>query len=176
MPTSGVARRYARALFEIAAEDKSVERWSNDLDVIRDLLEEPTLQAFFANPSVPTDQKMRLLDSSLTVVQPKARNFVNVLIENGRVAAIGDIVDTFNDDVNRMRGIVHANVTTAVRLNEAESAEIVRGLERLTGRRVTVSSEVDPSILGGFVARIGDRLIDASVIGRLTALRNRLMA
>jgi F-type H+-transporting ATPase subunit delta len=171
-----VARRYARAIFEIAAEDNQIEPWSNDLEVIRGLLEEPTLQAFFANPAVPTDQKMRMLDSSLTQVEPKARNFVNVLVENGRVSAIGDIVDAFNAEVNRLRGIVHAHVTTAVRLNDVEEAEVVHGLERLTGGHVVVSSDVDPSILGGFVARIGDRLIDASVVGRLVALRKTLMA
>jgi F-type H+-transporting ATPase subunit delta len=171
-----VARRYARAIFEIAAEDNQIERWSNDLEVIRGLLEEPTLQAFFANPAVPTDQKMRMLDSSLTQVEPKGRNFVNVLVENGRVSAIGDIVDAFNAEVNRLRGIVHARVTTAVRLNDAEEADVVHGLERLTGGHVVVSSDVDPSILGGFVARIGDRLIDASVVGRLAALRKTLMA
>jgi F-type H+-transporting ATPase subunit delta len=176
MPTSGVARRYARAIFEIAIADNRIDRWANDLEIIRGLLEEPTLQAFFANPAVPTDQKMRMLDNSLTNVEPKARNFVNVLVENGRVSAIGDIVDAFNAEVNRLRGVVHAHVTTAVRLNDAEEAEVVRGLERLTGGHVVVSSDVDPAILGGFVARIGDRLIDASVVGRLAALRKSLMA
>jgi F-type H+-transporting ATPase subunit delta len=171
-----VARRYAHAIFDIASEDDQIDRWSNDLEVIRGLLEEPTLQAFFANPAVPTDQKMRMLDSSLTQVEPYARNFVNVLVENGRVSAIGDIVDAFNAEVNRLRGIVHAHVTTAVRLSDSEEAEVVHGLERMTGGHVVVSSDVDPSILGGFVARIGDRLIDASVTGRLAALRKTLMA
>jgi F-type H+-transporting ATPase subunit delta len=176
MPTSGVARRYARAVFEIATEHNNVDRWSNDLELIRDLLEDPTLQAFFANPAVSTEQKMRMLDSSLNNVDPMAKNFVNVLVENGRVSAIGEIVDAFVVEVNRMRGIVYARVTTAVRVDEPESTEIVRGLEKLTGRHVIVTNDVDPSILGGFVARIGDRLIDASVIGRLNALRIRLMA
>jgi F-type H+-transporting ATPase subunit delta len=161
---------------EIATEEGDVDRWSRDLELIRSSLEDPTLQAFFASPAVPTDEKMRALDSSLTGVQPKARNFVSVLIENGRVEAIGDIVSAFNAEVDRLRGIVHARVTTAVALDDRETSEVIRGLERITGQRVVVSTEVDPAILGGFVARIGDRLIDASVIGRLNALRNRLMA
>ncbi len=176
MPTSGVARRYARAIFEIATSDNSIDTWEHDLDIIRDVLGDPTLQAFFANPAVPTDQKMRLLENSLTGVGSTARNFVNVLIENGRVSAINDIVDTFHEEVDRLRGIVHAHVTTAVRLNDQESAVVVQGLESLTGRHVIVSTGVDPSILGGFVARIGDQLIDASVVGRLNALRASLMA
>jgi F-type H+-transporting ATPase subunit delta len=176
MPTSGVARRYARAVLEIATEERDVERWSRDLQLIRGSLEDPTLQAFFANPAVPADEKMRALDTSLTSVQPKARNFVSVLIENGRVDAIGEIVDVFDAEVDRLRGIVHARVKTAVALDDRETAEIVRGLERITRQRVIVATDVDPAILGGFVARIGDRLIDASVIGRLNALRNRLMA
>jgi F-type H+-transporting ATPase subunit delta len=176
MPTSGVARRYARAVLEIATEEHSVDRWSSDLQLIRSLLDDPALQAYFENPAVPTDQKIRAIDSSLMNVDPKARNFVYVLIENGRVAAIDEVVGAFTAEVDRLRGIVHAQIKTAVPMDEPESAEIVRGLERLTGRRVVVSSEVDPSILGGFVARIGDRLIDASVVGRLNALRNRLMA
>jgi len=176
MPTSGAARRYARAVLDIAIEERDVDRWSSDLQIILGLLQDPTLQAFFASPAVPTDEKLRALESSLTNVQPKARNFVSVLSENRRVAAIGEIVDAFDAEVDRLRGIVHARVKTAVAMDDRETAEIVHGLERITGQRVIVATEVDPAILGGFVARIGDRLIDASVIGRLNALRNRLMA
>src|SRR5260370_21435557 len=128
MPTSGVARRYARAVFEIATERHNVDRWSNDLELIRDLLEDPTLQAFFANPAVSTEQKMRMLDSSLTNVDPSAKNFVNVLVENGRVSAIGASVDAFVVEVNRLRGIAYARLTTARRVSTPQSPESARGL------------------------------------------------
>ncbi len=176
MATSGVARRYARALFEIAETDQDFDGWLRDLRSIQTVLEDPTVSAFLENPAIATEQKLRLIDHALGDIGTKPRNFVYVLVENGRTGLIGDVVAAFSELLDRRRGLVHARVTTAVHLNEEETDYLTRRLEELTGRRVVLSTSVDPSILGGFVARIGDQLIDASVRGRLNALRESLMA
>jgi len=176
MPTSGVARRYARAVFDIANEENDLDGWLRELHAIRDLLQDPTLASFLASPTVPAEAKMRMCDNAMAHIGEKQRNFVYVLIQNRRIGLIPDVVTAYEDFLNQQRGIVHARVTTAVPLNDREADIVSRRLDEVTGRKVVMSASVDPAIIGGFVARIGDQLIDASVVGRLQALRASLMA
>ena len=176
MPTSGVARRYARAVFEIASAENNLDGWLRDLRGIQSLLEEPALAAMLKSPAVSREAKLRRCEELLQQFGEKQRNFVSVLIQNQRGGIIPDVVTSFEEELDRSRGIVHAQVTTAIPLKELEAADVRRRLERVTGRQVVMSAVVDPSIVGGFVARIGDQLIDASVVGRLQALRASLMA
>ena len=176
MPTSGVARRYARAVFEIASEENNLDGWLRDLRAIRNLLGEPTLAALLTSPAVPREAKLRRCEGLLQQFGEKQRNFVSVLIQNQRGGIIPSVVASFEEELDRSRGIVHAQVTTAIPFKDHELADICRRLEGVTGQEVVMSTSVDPTIVGGFVARIGDQLIDASVVGRLQALRASLMA
>jgi F-type H+-transporting ATPase subunit delta len=176
MPTSGVARRYARAVFEIAQEDHDLDGWLRDLRTIRDVFRDPTLSAFLESPAVSTDQKLKLLESSTGTLGVKQRSFVALLIENRRAAIIESIVETYEGMLDEARGVVHARVTTAVPLNAEMTAAVAARLKGIVRRDVILATSVDPSIIGGFVARVGDQLIDASVVGRLNALRESLMA
>ncbi|HLZ08438.1 MAG TPA: F0F1 ATP synthase subunit delta [Chloroflexota bacterium] len=176
MPTSGVARRYARAVFAIASEQNDHDQWLRDLRAIRDMLNDPGVSAYLASPTVAVDAKMHACDLLMPRIGEKQRNLVNVLIQNRRIGLVSDVVAAFEEELDRSRGIVHAVVTTAIPLGVAEEANVARRLEAMTGRKVLMTSTVDPTILGGFVARIGDQLIDASIVGRLQALRASLMA
>jgi F-type H+-transporting ATPase subunit delta len=176
MATSGVARRYARAVFDIASEEHNLDGWLRDLRAIQSLFEEPNLAAYLSSPAVPREAKLRQSAEILKSFGEKQRNFVSVLIQNERGGIIPSIVTAFQDELDRSRGIVHAQVTTAIPLKDDEVADVRRGLEGVTGRLVVMTTAVDPGIVGGFVARIGDQLIDASVVGRLQALRASLMA
>ncbi|HEY8885724.1 MAG TPA: ATP synthase F1 subunit delta [Chloroflexota bacterium] len=176
MATIGVARRYARAVFEIAQEEHDLAGWERDLHTIADVLKDPRLSAYLASPAVPTEEKLRLVETTLGGLSEKRRSLVSLLIENGRTSNLGQIVDAFDTLLNEARGIVHARVTTAVPLSDSEVADVAEHLKGVVHRDVILSTAVDPSIIGGFVARIGDRLIDASVIGRLNALRESLIA
>jgi F-type H+-transporting ATPase subunit delta len=176
MPTSGVARRYARAVFEIASGENNLDGWLRDLRAIQSLLEEPTLAAMLTSPAVPREAKLRQCEGVLQQFGEKQRNFVSVLIQNQRGGIIPDVVASYEEELDRSRGVVHAQVTTAIPLKDVEAADVRHRLEQVTRREVVMSTLVDPSIVGGFVARIGDQLIDASVVGRLQALRASLMA
>src|SRR5437660_1221991 len=107
MATTGVARRYARAILDIAKDENNIDGWLRDLEVIRSILSEPTLLAFLASPAVAVTEKIKILDDSLPGIGIKARHFVDVLIENGRILETDDVVDTFRSEVDRLRGIVH---------------------------------------------------------------------
>jgi F-type H+-transporting ATPase subunit delta len=176
MASSGVARRYAQAVFEIARQDDDLDTWATDLRTIRDTLEDSTTKSILENPVIPTDAKLALVAKNLHGLGEKQRNFAYVLVESHRTGAIADIASIFQSELDRLRGIVHARVTTAVHLSAEEQSDVTRRLEALTGRKVVMTTSVDPTILGGFVARIGDRLIDGSVVQRLNALRETLMA
>jgi F-type H+-transporting ATPase subunit delta len=176
MATSGVARRYAQAIYDIAREEHDLDGWQHDLHVIATVLQEPTLKALLDNPSVSFEQKSQVIEDSFSALGPKRRSLVQLLVENGRVSLIDDILSAYEAMVNRARGVVTARVSTAVPLTPSEIEAIARRLQAMTGQKVVVTPDVDPSLIGGFVARIGDRLIDGSVVGRLAALRARVMA
>lgn len=174
---NGVARRYARAIFEIAQEERDLDGWLQSLRTIRDVLQASELRALLENPNASLADKARIVELTLFPrLAPKPRNFVLVLVENRRTSLIDDILTAYEAEVNAARGVVAAQVTTAVPLSSEEAAAVSRRLENITGRRVQMTTVVDPSLIGGFVARIGDRMIDASVLGRLAALRTSLMA
>jgi len=176
MPTSGVARRYARAVFAIANEQDDHDEWLRDLRAVREIMEDPAVAAYLSSPAVSEEAKMHACDGLIERIGKKQRNLVNVLIQNRRIGLISEVVTAFEEELDRSRGIVHAVVTTAIPLSDTEETNVGRRLEAITGRKVVMTSSVDPSILGGFVARIGDQLIDASVVGRLQALRASLLA
>ncbi len=169
-----VARRYARAAFDLAVSAGQEEAWLRDLRVMESILTQPELAALLENPAVTFDEKREVVGRALEGLEPMRRNFAFVLIEHRRAAEIPEIVEEFQQELNAYQGIAIAEVTTAVPLDEAESRAVAGRLERLVGKRIILEKRVDPSILGGVIARIGDRLIDGSIAGQLESLRREL--
>ena len=101
-------------------------------------------------------------------------NLARILVHRGRTALAAQIAEAFQELADAARGIAHAEVTTAVPLSEGEAKAVAEKLAEITGKQVVVQTRVDEGIIGGLVARIGDRLIDGSTRSRLAALRCRL--
>jgi F-type H+-transporting ATPase subunit delta len=176
MQTGGAAKRYAQAIFEIARDTNTFDAWQRDLDSMTQLITDQTGRAFFASPSVSNAQKRQVAERYLGPrVQPMALNLARLLIERDRFAQADRIAATFADLVRDHQGVAVAEVTTAVPLDGASTEEIRQRLGALVGKRVEVRPHVDPSIIGGVVARVGDYLIDGSVTSQLNRLRTRLM-
>ncbi len=169
-----IARRYARAVFDIAVASGDVDGWLRDLRSIQSFLGQADVSMLLENPAIPLAEKQAVVDQGLARLGQLQRNFVYVLIANGRVSQIDGIVAEFQRLVNDYRGVAVAEVTTAVPLDERETRVVAGQIEALLGKKVVLEKRVDPSILGGVVARIGDRLIDGSLAGQLAALRNQL--
>ncbi len=169
-----VARRYARAVFDLAVAQNAVDGWLGDLLTVQGFLDSAGVRALLENPEVAFAQKQEVVDQGLAQLSQLARNFVYVLVQHGRVGAIDDIVAEFRRLVNDYHGIAVATVTTAVPLEDKESQEVARRLEALVGKRIVLEKRVDPGILGGVVARIGDHVIDGSLASQLNALRDNL--
>jgi F-type H+-transporting ATPase subunit delta len=177
VPASASARRYASAAFDVANATGDFDGWLNTLLEFARILQMPSARVIFASPAVPTPQKRAALDRLLPNASPMVRNFFHILAERDRLAEVPGIAEALRDLINQHRGIITAEVTTAVALDAELQRLVAQRLATYLNRapdKVTISSRVDPAIIGGVVARVGDRLIDDSVRGRLERLRRTL--
>jgi F-type H+-transporting ATPase subunit delta len=176
-----VAGRYARALAELigAGDPAALQRAAAELDLLADVFRlDPKLTTFFEDPSVRLAHKRQAGEAlaAKARLSETGRRFLGTLVENGRVGAIPAIAAEFTEIADAMIGVVPAEATVAVRLTEAEVASFTRALETMTGRRVRLSVKVDPAVIGGARTRVGSRVFDGTLRGRLDALRRRLAA
>jgi F-type H+-transporting ATPase subunit delta len=171
------ARRYAEAAFEIAERDGTLDKWVADLETAVGLLEAGDVARLLANPAIPTATRSSIAEGVLRgQVSDRARNLVLLLVRRGRADLLPGVERELRRLRDRQAGIVPATVTSAAPLDDAEVAALRERLGPIAGGTIDMTVTVDPSILGGVVVRLGDRLIDGSVRGRLERLRSRLAA
>lgn len=168
------ARRYAEAAHLIARQERREDQWRDGLQDIATLFGDPAAQRFFANSGVPVAAKAQLLDRSLAGLPTDILNLARLLLRRQRSRLAPQISQAYQELLDKEKGISHANVVSAVPLTPDELREVQQKVEQMTGGTVIVQTEVDESILGGLIVRIGDRLIDGSTRSRLLALRQRL--
>jgi len=175
MPITTSARRYAQAVFELAQESDKLEEWRQDLRKIAELVEDTEFMALMENPKLPLEVKTKLAQERLKGINPLAMNLVCLLVTKGRLKNADQIAEEYKRLLNNYYGIAVAEVTTAIPLDEADKEKLNRHLEAVAGRKVTITLQVDPAILGGFVARIEDTLIDGSLRSKLGELKKTLV-
>lgn len=173
---AGSANRYAKAIFELAAEDGKIEAWSRELALIRDVLDDPTARAILANPSVSVETRLKAVEAlDVPGISTRGLNLMRLLVASRRVDRIDEIVEHFEVLADAAAGRVRASVTTAIPLSEADREKLGADLSARLGKDVRLVAQVDPSILGGLLLQVGDRLTDASVAGRLDQLRRKVL-
>ena len=173
---TAAARRYARAVFDLAREEGEVEEWGRRLARIRDLFADAEVASVLSNPTIPNAQREGLVATAPQLFDDKTTNLARLLIESGRVREAEGVEDEFQRLADVAAGRVRATVTTAIELTAPDRERIARELSKRLNREVRVSAEVDPRILGGLKLQYGDRVVDASVATRLQQLRRRLAA
>ena len=173
---SAAAKRYAQAVLGLAKERGTLDAWQRDLKLLNDAMADPTVAAFLASPNVSEANKVQLVDYILAQAQPEARNLAHLLIERQRIGVVPDLYRIYIEAVLAERGIAVAEVTTAEPLTIEEQQAVRAQLARIVGKEVELQMRTDPSIIGGIVARVGDQLIDGSVVNQLRRLRARLAA
>ena len=173
-----LARKYARAIFELACEENALSAYGNDLAKVQQTYVDcPELKAYLCNPNIqPEDKKSLLKDVFGDDVREMVLNFLLLLIDKRRMMVFDAIAAIFTQLSNDKRGIAVADVTTVEPLSETQKAELMEKLGRVTGKEVSLREHRDPSLIGGVVVRIGDRRIDGSIKGRLAAMTAELMA
>jgi F-type H+-transporting ATPase subunit delta len=173
---AGSASRYAKAIFELATEQGKIDAWSRELDLIRSVLADPTARAILANPSVSLETRLKAVDElDLPGIGPQGLNLMRLLVASRRVDRIDEIAEHFEVLADEAAGRVRASVTTAIPLSDADREKLGRDLSAQLGKDVRMVANVDPSILGGLLLRVGDRLTDASVAGRLDQVRRKVL-
>jgi len=168
------ARRYSQAVFEIAMERQELDRWQSDLRKIASLGEDAALVALLENPRLHFNDKARLLSEQLGDINPLALNLVYLLVARGRLSMLGEIADEYQRLLDSYRGIEQAEVTTAIPLDDEDKLRLGERLGAIVGKKVVIKPEVDSSLIGGIVARIGGKLLDGSTRSRLEALKREL--
>ena len=174
MAAGSSARRHAQAVFQIALEQDILDEWQADLDEIASAFADEDLNQVLESPRIRPDQKQELAGQRLAGLGPLARNLASLLVSKGRMALAGDIAEEYGALLDDHRGVGTAEVITAVPLDSQTEKRIVDQMSKATGKRITLTSSVDPDIVGGVVIKIGDRLMDGSTRTKLSAMRNTL--
>jgi len=170
------ALRFAEAAFAVARDTNELDVWLAALEQASVVFENHAAAIFLSSPVEPAEKKQAVLAELLPGIPPTVTNFFAILAHRDRLDLIPQIVTAFRRLLNEHRNVVVADVTTAVPIDERQKALIASRLGRRLGKTVTLETHVDPSILGGVVAQVGDDVIDGSVRGRLERLRRALTA
>lgn len=178
MKGGAVARRYAKALIDLAGREQRMAEIGAQLQQHLELIRTHTeLQHIFYNPGVTADIKTSVLQGILQRTQPHTlvRNFMLLLVEKDRLRQFEGICEAYEAMANeRMRRVV-AHVTTAVELDTTQRQAVMQKLTQITQKEVRMETHIDPSILGGLVVRIDHVVLDGSLQGQLTRLRQELV-
>ena len=170
------ARRYAQAIYQLAVEKDHLENWTEDLSVLAASISDELFVSFADSPKVETDQKTAVIKEAFAgSISDLAMNLVCLLAARGSVSSLPAIADSFQELVDGEKGLVRAEITSAIRLSDDQQTSITTALSNIVGKELTVTTRVDESIVGGFVARVGDRLIDGSLKTRLEDMKRELV-
>jgi len=171
-----LARRYAKALFSLGKEDGKNEGYSEALNAIAELYADESIANALVNPLYPLEARQKVMakiaeaagaDTILT-------NFLNLLVEKKRAGILPDIAHEMQVMVDEAQNISHASVISAIELDEGLKEKIQQTLEKITGNKVILEASVDPSIIGGIIAKVGDLVLDGSIKTQLNGLKESI--
>lgn len=175
---AAVARRYARALHALAGEARRAEAVTDELAAFHQLLStDRELRDALLRPWVKAATKRAIVleVADRLGLSPLTRNFLALVAQRRRLDALGEILTAYRARVDEAAGRIRARVRSAAPLSDGERAGLRERLGRRLGKTVLLDTEVDPNLLGGFVAEVGSRVLDMSVAGQLSALRERIL-
>ena len=175
MIESRAAHRYALALVGIAEEMKKVDEVSNDFIFVEKLLQESRdFRSFLKSPVVTNQKKRRVFEAVLSGnIGDLAWKFILLLTSKDREVLLPEIIRQFYKLRDERRGILHAVARTVVSLTEAQEGKLIGSIQELTKKKVQLTYERDPSLIGGFTVQYGDTVLDASVKRQLELLQER---
>ena len=175
---SGVAGRYARALFELALDAKSVDAVKSDIEKFAAMIaESEDLRRLVRSPVFGADERSRALAAVLAKAEigGLTANFLKFVTANRRLFAVGDMIRDFRKLVARWKGEVTAEVTAAEKLSDAHLEAIKSALKSITGEKsVDLNIKIDPAIIGGLTVKLGSRMVDSSLRTKLNAIKHAM--
>ncbi len=172
-----IAKRYAKALVQLAEEKKTIEKTRADIAAfVAAVNEHPALQKLFASPVFTPENKkavIRELAGKLGM-QPSSQRFVEHLAETGRIRYVREVFEAFQEILAERTNRAMARLTTAVAIGPADLADIKKKLEVLTGKQVDIDAKVDAALIGGAKAQIGSTVYDGTIKNQLNKMRSQL--
>ncbi|MES2798661.1 MAG: ATP synthase F1 subunit delta [Bacteroidota bacterium] len=169
------ASRYAKALLELAIEFKQVDAISNDMKFLLQTNENKDFGVFLNSPVINTDKKISILNEIFGQFEELTTKFINLVTKNRREALLPTIAESYDEQMKAYKGIVPVTITSAVSLNDTTKNEIIGKIgSSVSGKEIELTEVIDADIIGGFIVRMGDTQIDASVASQFGKLKQRL--
>jgi F-type H+-transporting ATPase subunit delta len=173
---AGSARRYARALFDVAQQKGDPAGLRRELQQAAELLDShPELQKTLTHPAIPAERKRSIAKSVFRGSSDLFSRLLDLLVERKRMTLLPDLARAYDALWNAHRGVVAAQAVTASPLASEQTSALASALGRATGKTVEVSNAIDPEILGGVLVSMEGRVFDGTVRGRLESLRHKLV-
>ncbi len=172
--SSKAGARYAKSLIDLSTEQNALEEIKNDMVFFEGVVNDNSeLEAILKNPIVPLDKKAGILtDLFGSKVHQITNSFLKLVVKKGRSSILFDTAKQFIAQYNEIKGIVTAEVTSAIALTDASKTEIVALVQKELGaNQVIVKEKVDEKLIGGFILKVGDKQFDASIVSGLNKLK-----
>ena len=172
--SSKAGARYAKSLIDLSTEQNVLEQIKNDMVLFEDVVgENSELEAILKNPIVPLDKKAAILNDVFgSKVHQITQSFLKLVVNKGRAGILFDTAKQFIEQYNRIKGIVTAELTSAIALTDAAKTEVVNLVKKELGaNEVIVKEKVNENLIGGFVLKVGDKQFDASIANGLNKLK-----
>jgi len=177
MNESRISVRYSRALFLSALDKKNLDRINSDMILVKETCSIPEVKDLLANPVIVSSKKTEILHSLLKKDLDKLTlSLIDVVVKNGREKYIPAIARVFIHETKKHKGITESVLTTAVKVDRGTVKKVYEKIENLMKTRVEFIENIDETIIGGFVLKVEDNYIDASVRNKLRKIRKELSA
>lgn len=177
MKNAVLANRYAKALFSVAQEANAFDEYAKSLnEIAAAMLAQPEVKDGLTNPMYPVDVRCKVM-AHIAQAQGASqviKNFLDLVVMKKRAAFLPEIAEAFQILIDAQRNICQGSVVTAMPLSAELNDKLQATLERLTGKKVVLSTKVDPTILGGIIAKVGDLVLDGSIRSQLQGLKESI--
>ncbi len=175
--STGIAQRYASAVYDIAKESKKVKALEADLDALQDAIAaSDDFRALINSPIYTRDQQSAAIGAiaSKMKLSPTMSNTLQLMASKRRLFVVPALVRTLRDVIAEDKGEIAAEVTSAKALTKAQSDKLAKSLKKTTGKTVTINETVDESLIGGLIVKVGSKMIDTSIRSKLASLQNAM--
>ena len=175
MKNTSSSNRYSDAIFQIALQDNNLSEWGEFLNKISEIFKDRKIQKFFLDPKINNSEKVKLISNSEIKTDEKKLNFLRLMIEKDRLFLIDSIIERFKKLIDKKNGVRRAKIITAFELSDTQLNQINDKLSNLTKTEVVGDNIIDKSILGGFIAKFDDQMLDMSTKGKLSELKDKIL-
>ena len=175
MKNTSSSNRYSDAIFEIASQDDNLSEWGDFLNELSEIFKDRKIQKFFLDPKINNNDKVELISESNIQTDQKKINFLKLMIEKNRLFLIDSIYSRYKKQIDLNNGVKRAEIITAFELTETQLNQINDKLSNMTKTKVIGNNVIDKTILGGFIAKFDDQMLDMSTKGKLSELKDKIL-